>query len=183
VVAGVALAVTGCIGTTDREDFDQIIQERGGGFTSALPLDALQAVAAEVGADDFDIRSMVITAPSETVVLDVRDPAAPGNLDQYVVRQGDVDSVEPIRLSVDDDLEAETFPASEVAFDRLEEMVDQALAEFGRDDAYVSTLSVGQESDSEGVDLVVLRMSLESSRATGSASFTAEGQLVEVVQT
>jgi hypothetical protein len=169
--------VGGCIGTTDRGDFDEIIQERGGGFTSELPLDAVAAVAAELGVDDFEARSIAVTPPAETVVLDVRDPAVPENLDRYVVRGAAVDSVEPIRLAASDDLDAETFPVSGVALGQIETMVDSALAEFDAG-GYVSSMTVSRITDG-----VVIQLALESPRSTGTARFTGEGELVEVTRT
>jgi hypothetical protein len=176
-----ALAVTlagGCIGAVDRDDFDRVIQERGGGFTSDLPLDAVEAVAGELDVEDFDVRSMSFTASTETVVLEVRDPAAPENLDQYVVRQGDVDTVEPLRLSASDDLDQQTFPVSSVALDRIESMVDVALDGFDARGGYVSSASVGLIGDGD----VTFQLSLESPRATAVARFTGGGELVEVTR-
>lgn len=175
VACGVVV-VGGCVGTTDREEFDEIIQERGGGFTSELPLDAVAAVASDLGVEDIAVRSISITPPSEMVVMEVRDPSVPANLDRYVVRRGEVDEVEPVRLSATDDLDATTFLASEVALDRIEEMVDSALARF--DPAgYVTSMSVGGTSGS-----LTIHMSLESPRATATATFTGAGELVEVTR-
>lgn len=171
------VAAAGCIGTTDRDDFNRIIQDRGGGFTSDLPLDAVDAIAAEVGEDDFELRTISVTPSSETVVLEVRDPAVPENLDRYVVRRGDVDTVEPIRLSASDDLDQQTFPVSSLALDRVEQMADAALADFDRD-GYVTSLSASQVSEGE----ITFRLALESARSTASATFTAEGELIEVTR-
>jgi hypothetical protein len=103
------------------------VRERGGGVTSDLPRDAVAAVANELGVDDFSVRSLSVSPLDATVVLDVRDPAVPAHLDRYVVRRGAVEGVEPIRLTVDDDLDAQTFPVSGLALDETEAMVDAAL--------------------------------------------------------
>jgi hypothetical protein len=173
-----AVAAGGCIGTTDREAFNRVIQDRGGGFTSDLPLEAVDAVAAEVGEDDFELRTMSVTPSSETVVMEVRDPAAPENLDQYVVRRGDVDSVEPVRLGASDDLDQQTFPVSSLALDRIERMADAALAEFDAE-GYVTSLSASQVAEGE----ITFHVALESPRSRASATFTAEGELIEVTRT
>lgn len=180
--ACVVVAVTGCIGATDREDFNRIIESRGGGFTSELASGALDVVADRLGveAGQLELQILSMTPSAEVVVLEVQDPATPENLDRYVVRGGDLDSVEPVRVSVDEDLDAVTFPAARVAFDRIEEVVDTALAEFGSDGGYVTTLNVDQGSEGQ----IVFHLSLESPRATGSARFDAEtGELIEAART
>ena len=176
--AVVAVGAAGCIGTIDRGDFDREIQERGGGFTSELPLAAVEAVADELGTQDVALRSLSVTPSSETVTMEVRDPAVPDNLDQYVVHGGEVDSVAPIRLSATDDLDAETFPASGLAFDRIEPMVDAALAEFDPGTGYVTSLIATQRGAGEAVFL----LGLESPRASATATFSAAGELLEVTR-
>lgn len=175
----VLVAVAGCVGTIDRDDFNRTIQERGGGFTSELALEAVDVVGRRLGADDPELRNLSLNPSVETVVLEVQDPDVPENLDRYVVREGGIDSVEPMQVSADQDVDAETFPASRVAFDRIEEMVDAALAEFGSEGAYVSSLNVSLWSEGQ----IVFYLGLESPRASGNALFDAEGQLIQVDRT
>lgn len=180
LAAGALLLVGGaCVGTTSRDDFRRIVQQRGGGFTSELPLDAVDAVTDELGVDDVDLRQVTVTASTETVVLEVRDPEVPANLDTYTVRGGRIDSVAPVRLSAGDDLDRKTFAASSVAFDRLDAMVDRALAEFGESDGYVDSLVVRPLGD----DRVVVQLGLASARATATARFAPSGELLEVTRT
>jgi hypothetical protein len=150
---------------------------RGGGLTSDLPLDAVAAVADELDVDDFEIRSLSVSPLDTTVVLDVRDPAVPAHLDRFVVRRGSVDDIEPIRLSADDDLDAQTFPVSGLALDETEAMVDAALADFD-EGGYVSSLRADRQGDETAIVLA-----LESPRATATATFTAGGELVAVTRT
>jgi len=164
------------VGTTDRDEFNEIIQERGGGVTADLPLDAVAAIGDELGVEDFEMRSMTVSPPNQLVVVDVRDPAVPANLDTYTVRRGSVESVEPVRLSASENLDATTFPASGVAFDRLDEMADTAVAGFDAN-GYVTSISV-----TGGGETPTILLSLESPRASGNATFTAAGDLVEVVR-
>ena len=178
VVACGVVVVGGCVGTTDRGEFDAIIQERGGGFTAELPLEAVDVVAAELGVEDFDVRSMSVTPASELVVMEVRDPQVPANLDTYVVRRGEVESVEPVRLSASDDLAVQTYPVSSLALDRVEAMVDTALARFD-EGGYVSSLTVNGSGD----EAIFFQMALESPRSTATARFTREGELVDVTRT
>jgi hypothetical protein len=87
-----------------------------------------------------------------------------------------VESIEPVRLSATEDLDATTFPASTVAFDRLGEMADTAVRGFDPE-GYVTAIVV-----SGGGETPTIRLSLESPRARGTATFTSAGDLVEVVR-
>jgi hypothetical protein len=188
MVAGVVV-LAGCIGATDRSDFEETIGERGSGLTEELPRQALDAVAAELGVDveELAVRSMTVTGTSDSVSLEVRDPGTPENLDQYVVGGGSIDSVEPVLLSAEEDLDLTTFPVTGLAFDRIENMVDEALARFDQLGAVATTLTVTLVSQGAGEGksepVAGFGLSLESPRATGTASFTAAGELVEVVRT
>jgi hypothetical protein len=171
------MVAAGCVGTTDRDDFTAIVQERGGGLDSDLPLGAVAAVADDLGVDDFAVRSLAVTPLDESVVLEVRDPDVPAHLDRYVVRRGSVDGVEPVRLSAGDDLDAETFPVSGLALQQTEAMVDAALAEFDDPGGYVTSLGAARDGDD-----VAIALALESPRARATALFRADGALLEVVR-
>lgn len=175
------VAITGCVGATDRDDFNRIIEERGGGFTQEPVFDALGAVGDRLGIDpgQIELKILSITPTSELVVLEAQDPQVPQNLDRYVVHGDEIDSVEPIQVSATEDVDAVTFPAARVAFDRIEDIVDTALAEFDSEGAHVSSMNVSQWAEGQ----IVFQLSLESPRATGSARFDAEGQLIEVERT
>jgi len=170
------VVVGGCVGTTDRDEFNEIIQERGGGVTADLPVEAVAAVADELGVDDFEMRQMTVSPPNQLAVIEVRDPAIPANLDTYTVRRGSVESVEPVRLSATENLDTTTFLASTVALDRLDEMADVAVGGFDPE-GYVTAIVV-----SGGGETPTIRLSLESPRASGTATFTSAGDLVEVVR-
>lgn len=171
-----AVAGAGCIGTTDRSDFTQEIQERGGGLTSELPRDAVAAVAAKLRVDDFDVRTLTVTPQDGTVLLDVRDPAVPEHLDRYVVRRGAVASVQPVRLHPTDILDTQTFPVSGLPLDRVEGMVDAALAQFSPG-GYVTAMSIDRTAD--GVEI---ELALESPRDAAAARFDGDGDLIELIR-
>jgi hypothetical protein len=201
LVTAVVLGMTACIGTTDRERFDEIIRERGGGVTDELGSEAVAAIAAEAGVADggeVEVRSFTLTPATRTVTAEVRDPDAPENLDTYLVVGGDVDSVTPVRVSVDDDLDAATFRLAELPLDRLEDMADAALAAFDQEGAYVATVSADRVAAGDGVGgrgeaagdgaggrgeaeaTVALVVDLESPRAQATATFDGRGELQEL---
>lgn len=177
VAAVVVLSAGGCVGATSRADFTAEIRARGGGVTAALPGDALDAVGEALGVDvgGLELRAMSISPGPNVVRMEVRDPAAPANLDVYTWREGSLGGPEPVRLSADDVLDAVVFDPTAVAFDRIEAMADLALDEFGEPDGYVATIGVRRRSEQVVIDLV-----LESARASAGAELTAAGELIAV---
>lgn len=174
-----ALVVSGCVGVTDRSDFDAVVDERGGGLSTDLVTDALDAVGARVGTDDLELTALSVTPGSRVVVMTVRDPVRRGDLDRYVYRaRGGLDEPEPLQVSVDDDLDAMGFLVSEVpALGLTEAMADAAFAALGFDGPHVESIVasvVGEE--------VWIQMSIESARARGSARFDAAGELIEAAR-
>lgn len=187
-----AVAGPGCIGTTDRRDFNREIQARGGGLTSELPISAVDTVAAALGVIDFEVRTLSVTPVDGTVVLEVRDPFAPENLDRYVVIRGSVWQVEPVQLAAGDVLDAQTFPVASVALDQVDAMVDSALAEFVPD-GHVASMTVTRNADDpldntagdtsgDTTEEIVISLALASPRAAGTARFTGDGELIAVVR-
>lgn len=110
------------------------------------------------------------------MTLAVRDPKIPGNLDHYRATGGELESVAPARVGAGTDLDDVTFAASEVAWDRVEAMVDTALAEFGAPDGHVARMSVLRHPRAGPV----VELALESARAGATARFSATGELLEV---
>ena len=179
-----AVVGPGCIGTTDRRDFNQEIQARGGGLTSELPMTAVHTVASALGVIDFDVRTLSVTPLDGTVVLEVRNPFAPENLDRYMVVRGTVSQVEPVQLAAEEVLDGETFPVSGVALDQVDAMVDAALAGFVSD-GYVTSMTVTRSPDDTPGDTtheIVISFALESPRAVGTARFTGDGEPIAVVR-
>lgn len=174
VTVGV-LATTACVGATPREEFIEVVQERGGGFTSASSLAAVDAVREQLGETDFRVRTFSMSTQGTVVTMEVRDPAAPQNLDRYVVDDGRIRSVDPVVLEADAQLETGTFPVSTLRLDRVDAMVDAALAAFGVTDGYVASMRVSGPAGSR-----VITASLESPRARATATFTLDGDLLDV---
>ncbi|QGG96488.1 hypothetical protein [Actinomarinicola tropica] len=171
-----ALAVSACVGVTDREDFDALVDARGGGVSSDLALDAIAAVETRVGTDDLEMTSLSINPGNRSVVLTVRDPAARQNLDRYVYRaRGGLGEAEPVQVSARDDLDAQSFRSSELtALDDVEGLADAAVAALDLEQASVESI-VATVVQGEA-NLIV---AVDSARARGSARFRGDGSLVE----
>jgi hypothetical protein len=75
----------GCVGTTDRSDFNEEIQARGGGLTPDLPSSAVDTVAIYRRADD--------TAGDIVMTLALESPRAAGT----ALFTGDGDLIEVVR--------------------------------------------------------------------------------------
>ena len=180
VVAGatVPILVTGCIGATDRSEFDDEVRRRGGGITSAWIDDALDVAAAELDVadgDDLEVLTLLINGTSRTVTVNARRGDRPEFVDSVTVREGEWFATVPIRDADELPLDDLTIALGELPLDALEEMVDTALVEFGEPDSYVTTVSVSRGSGEPRIT-----MQIASIRRTGAAVFDANGVLQEI---
>ena len=176
-----ALLLTGCVGTVDRADFEAEIQARGGGFDQDLVVEAVDGVAARVGTPDFEITALTAVPLSNVVSLQVRDPRAPDQLDDYSFRDGSLVSAEPVQVSATDRLDARSVPISAFALDDLNAMSDEALAAYDTEGGYVETIVFAVAPAPEGAEPVAtVRLQLESPRSSATATFTPAGELVGV---
>lgn len=181
LLVAAALLLTGCVGTVDRSEFEAEIRARGGGFDQDLVVDAVDDIAARVGTGDFEITSLSAVPLSNVVSMQVRDPRAPAQLDDYAFREGSLTSSEPVQVSATDDLGARALPITAFAVDGLDAMVDEALAEYGTEGGYVDLVTFVIAPAPEGAEPQgTIRLGLESPRSTATATFTAAGELVSV---
>lgn len=180
VACVLGVLATGCVGVIDREDFDRVVEERGGGVSNDLVADAVDLVAERVGVDDLELTNLVIDPGSRLVVLDVRDPEVRENLDRYTVTARDgITDVRPVRVSAGDDLDADTFRTSDVSvLDDLEGLSDTALAELGLEDGHVETV---QARVILGAPKVIVNV--ESPRSGGRVTFDGAGTVEEATRT
>lgn len=166
---------TACLGAQSRSDFVDLVHERGGGVSASVVDDVRASLLERVGTDDPDVRDVVFDFGSSTAVVEVRNPVRPGELDRYSFRFGDVVSIDPVRLDADEDLDATTVPFSATGFEHVERVADVALARWDTTDGYVASVNVTPRFDP-----LVMRVQLESPRASASADFTTGGELLEL---
>ena len=176
--AALVVVLSGCVGATPRDEFEAEVIERGGGLVPSLPLDAIAAVEAELGTDPVALESMTITPLARIVSMTVQDPARPANLDDYVVREGELSEPRPVQVSGTEGFDSLLFTAEDVpALERLDEVGDAAAEALEIDDGVVTSVVVTRAGET-------LRMlvSVESPRARGTAVFTPEGDLIEAAR-
>ncbi len=150
-----------------------MVQERGGGVSSAAVATVIDRLEAQAGQDPL-VRSARFDFTNDTASFEVRSAEHPSEVDTYYFSGGRLASVTPVRLATNADLEASTRPLSRFALDAVEQMADEALAEFDSSGGYVSSLTalVAEES-------IVIKV--ESPRATATALFDAQGTF-QVIQ-
>lgn len=173
-----ALALTGCIGRTSRSEFQGVIESRGGGATSDLTVDAFAQLRAELGVDDPELLRLAISPNDRRVTMDVRDPARPDFADTYRWTNGEIEEPDPLQVGADGVAEGSTFHISEVpALVQLEDLVDETFEALAIPGAYVVSITVnGMVSPLE------ISVEVDSERMRGSATFDADGNLVEAVR-
>ena len=177
-VALVSIVTSGCIGATDRADFDEEVRSRGGGISSTWIDESLDAAANALGltdATDLEFLTLSINGTTRTVIVNGRRGDRPDYVDSVAVRQGDVVSVAPLQDADELPLDDITIPLEDVPIDDIETLVDIALADFGEVDASVATITV---SLAGGTPTITMR--LASARRTGTAEFDLDGELVRV---
>lgn len=173
-----SLGVSGCVGATDRADFEAEIERRGGGVTSELAAQPLDRLRDALDVDDPELLLLSISPLTRTVVLEVRDPVQRRNVDRYVSRGGGLDDPEPVQVSASDNLDARTFRPSELpALGDLEGLADEAIAALGFQDAHVDAISVGLRNGDP-----VLSVHVTSPRSVGTAVFDGAGNLLGAAQ-
>jgi hypothetical protein len=176
------LVLSGCIGAIEREEFEAEMRARGGGFDESTVFDAADAVGDRLGTTDFEITKLGANPSSDIVTMQVLDPRNPKNVDDYTIRGGSIHSVSPVRVSVRDDGESTAFRIRSVALDELNEMADEALAEYDTEGGHVSMVSIRANRAVDNPEVVEPRIffSLESTRSRATAHFQADGTLISV---
>ncbi|WP_157762825.1 hypothetical protein [Nocardia yamanashiensis] len=203
----VVLGVSGCVGAVDRAEFEQRIRARGGGLVSALPRDAIAALAQRLGTADLQANVILFTAPDSanfrlvlnnqpdqvtrflagrgdlatrepTVRLRIRPPEHPRELDDYSFTLGNLSSAQPVRVSALDDIAGESFPLSEVTgLSNLESIVDTARSRSGLSDGQVNAIVVSRFAGE-----IRIVTNVVSARTEMLAEFDRTGALLRIQQ-
>ena len=147
---------------------------------------ALAAITAFKGKVGEDFKGLQITvnfnSASNRAELQAQDPAKPANVDAYEYTGTDVDGPTPVKLTGDGSLEENLFAASEVAWEKLPDLFEQAKT------------SIGELEGSTGVTHFIVKKNLPFDSDTvinvyidggtrssgGYVSFKADGTLKKV---
>ncbi len=177
-VAAVPIIAAGCIGATDRSEFDEEVRRRGGGITSTWVDEALDVAAAELSvADggDLEVLTLLIDGTRRTLTVNARRGDRPDFVDSVTVKEGKWFATVPIQDADELPLDDLTIALDELPLDSLEELVDTALTDFDEPDSYVTSISVSLRSGEP-----TITMEIASTRRTGTAVFDTNGVLQEV---
>jgi hypothetical protein len=197
-----AVVVTGCVGSVDREEFNRIVEERGGGLSQALVLDAVASLEAELDVDPLLVQSITVT--NETVTIEAVSPEFPDEIDRYTFRGGDLDGPEPASqfpeisipelpegVEIPPELQdlvdgsgatdpatapGGTFPVDDVALDQLDDLVDAAIETADLRGGYATTLVI----TSLGGEGPRIRVSVTNVRQDVTVTYGPDGQPLEV---
>jgi hypothetical protein len=126
-------------------------------------------------AENIEFLTLTLDGTNRVLTVTARRGDRPDFVDSVVVREGEVVSVSPLQDADQLPLDEITIPLGSVPIDRLEELADEALDQFGEDDGFVSTINVALTNGAPTVTF-----SLESARRTGTAVFGADGTLIEM---
>jgi hypothetical protein len=172
------VALTGCIGATDRSEFDAEVRARGGGLTTEWIDEALALVADEVGAPsagELEVLTLTITTSSRAVSVQARRGDRPDFVDTVTVVEGEILAVQPMQDADELPLDDLALRVDELPLSDIEALGDRALAEFGEPEAFVDSIRV---SIFGGEHRIVV--DVESERRTGRIRFDVDGNVVEV---
>ena len=108
-------------------------------FTTDVVARGLRDLEAKLGAPPklFDI-----AVSQHQIVFSVQDPAKPGNVDAYELKNGILMPPQPVTLMGDTDVDRSVFAPSDVPLERIPELVAAAQAKVGIEDGRVHSLSV-----------------------------------------
>jgi len=179
LVVVAAMLATGCLGSVDRAEFDEEVRRRGGGVSADWIDESLAAAAVELGvADpgDIEVLTMVIVGDARSVTVTARRGDRPDFVDSIAVQDTVVVSTAPVPDADELPLDEITTRLSDLPLDRIEQLSDVALEQFGPD-AYVTRIAVGL-TDGEPT----ITVSVGSPRQTGQVVLDADGEIVEVVR-
>jgi len=170
--------LVGCIGATDRSEFNAEVRARGGGLTTEWVDEALSLVADEVGApspDALELLTMTISTSSRAVTVQARRGDRPDFVDTVTVVEGEVLAVQPMQDADELPLDELVIRVDELPLADVDELGDRALAEFGEEEAFVDSIRISIFNSEHRIDVDV-----ESERRTGRIRFDVDGNVVEV---
>lgn len=141
---------------------------------------AAAAFQAKLG--DYKAIQVMIHTDNGNAEVQAQDPAKPDNVDAYDYTGGSVGSPTPVRLTGDGALADNLFAASEVAWDKLPAMMDQATKEIPPTEGStgVTHLIVHKNLPFDSDTVVNVYVGSGTRGGGGYVSFKADGSLKKV---
>ena len=114
------------------------------------------------------------------IIFEAQDPTKPENFDTYTWRDGQLGPSEPVNVSgyTQEELEADLFDVTEVAWIRVPELVQAALDGTMLEGGTVTAVFADRAYE-EGMP-VHISISVSGDRRSGSLEATADGTIIEV---
>ncbi len=108
-------------------------------FTTDVVARGIRELESKLGAP---LKLYDIEVSQHRIVFSVQDPAKPGNVDAYELKNGSLMPPQPVTLMNDTDVARAVFAPSDVPLERIPELAAAAPAKVGIEDGKVQTLSV-----------------------------------------
>jgi hypothetical protein len=109
-------------------------------------LTSVDALKVKLG--EFKALEMTIHFASGFTSVQVQDPAKPANVDEYQYKGGSIDGPTPVKLTGDGDLESNLFASTEIAWDKIPVMMEQAKT------------SIPLQEGSKGITHIIVKKNL-----------------------
>jgi hypothetical protein len=177
LLVGATVLLAAC-GGTSRTDFDEEIDERGGGLGADLPVEAIEALEEELGGE-IALRSMTINRG--VVQVEVLVPGTTDQLDNYRYGSSGLYGIKGLSdptpvtgVGSAEELRSTLFRPERIALDDLDAVVDDALDEADIDGGYVQTVHISRSGRRP-----TITVSVNSERENAMIQFTGDGQLAE----
>jgi hypothetical protein len=120
------------------------------------------------------LRVRYLLVYSDYVVTEIEDPKKPGNVDRYVLRDGDVGDGEPVKRG-----DGPSVDLATVSFDAVPRMVADATMRLHIEDGKVANASLNCNAVGTG-KAAGWRVSVSGPRKDGSVEYDTAGHVVKV---
>ena len=127
------------------------------------------------------ISAVDVSIYPDYALLEARDPEVPRHVDRWhYERDGDLLDPDPVSLTDDQEAELElrAFPLDSVSWDRLPDLVDQAVASTDVEDP--TSVYVVVNRDRPTTEAVRMRIYVSGERSSGWLLADARGNVVEI---
>ena len=172
-IVGVALLATACGGISLTE-LEEESQARGGGIGETLPLDGLAAIEEATGEE---VRFDSVTLSRDSMSISVLAPDSDDELDSWIFQSNDnLIGPDPVNgAPTAEELSQTLMDVDDVAFDELDEIIDDALEHTDFEGGYAQSVSIFRNPG----ERPRITVSVTSPRHTAQVVYRADGRRIE----